>query len=193
MEQQVLLRNSVLVVLFLALPWYRVQEQPQATVHTTIGECQAVNGILYLHQQPFTGTLYQLYPGTGDTALLQSYAAGKEHGLWKRFYPDGRLQSSRTFDHGHKTGIYTTWWKSGLLQQQYHFEEDEYEGACYEWNEQGVLIKEMHYHQGHEEGSQQLFYNNGKIRANYTIINGRRYGLLGTKNCINVSEKVPKP
>ena len=48
----------------------------------------------------------------------------------------------------------------------------------------------MNYVKGHEEGSQKMYYDNGKIRSNYTIIAGRRYGLLGTKNCVNVADSV---
>ena len=34
------------------------------------------------------------------------------------------------------------------------------------------------------------FYNNGKVRSNYLVINGKRYGLLGTKNCVNVKDSI---
>jgi antitoxin component YwqK of YwqJK toxin-antitoxin module len=50
----------------------------------------------------------------------------------------------------------------------------------------------MNYVMGHESGAQQQFYTDGKIKANYTIIDGRRYGLLGTKNCVNVSDSIFK-
>lgn len=53
-------------------------------------------------------------------------------------------------------------------------------------------MKEMNYKKGFEEGSQKMFYDNGKVKVNYIMINGRRYGLLGTKNCVNVSDSVFK-
>lgn len=67
---------------------------------------------------------------------------------------------------------------------------DEYTGDFKEWIASGLLIKHFHYKNGQEDGSQQLFYENGKIKANYVIINGKRYGLLGTKNCKNVSDSI---
>ena len=79
-----------------------------------------------------------------------------------------------------------------LLLMQYQFESDEYQGTCKEWNEKGLLVKQMNYHQGHELGSQKWWYDNGKIKANYIIQNGRRFGLLGTKNCINVTDSIFK-
>jgi antitoxin component YwqK of YwqJK toxin-antitoxin module len=50
----------------------------------------------------------------------------------------------------------------------------------------------MNYKKGHEDGQQQWWYDNGKIKANYIIKNGRRYGLRGTKKCINVSDSIFK-
>jgi hypothetical protein len=37
---------------------------------------------------------------------------------------------------------------------------------------------------------QTWWYDNGKVKSNYRIIEGRRFGLLGTKNCINVSDSI---
>jgi len=57
-------------------------------------------------------------------------------------------------------------------------------------NPEGKLISYHNFKNGYEEGSQKVWYDNGKIKSNYTIKNGRRYGLLGTKNCINVKDSV---
>ena len=39
------------------------------------------------------------------------------------------------------------------------------------------------------EGLQQLYFASVKIKANYVIKNGRRYGLLGAKGCMGENEK----
>lgn len=108
----------------------------------------------------------------------------------KQIYPSGKIRELRYFENGKKVGDYKTWWENGKLQSHYVFKDDEYEGTCREWNENGILIREMNYHKGHETGSQKQWYDDGKVRSNYVIINGRRYGLLGTKNCINVSDSL---
>lgn len=84
------------------------------------------------------------------------------------------------------------WWENGNKKISYLFDNDEYNGICREWNAEGKLIREMSYKKGYEDGPQKMFYDNGKIRSNYVIIKGRRYGLLGTKNCINISDNVFK-
>ena len=194
MERLVRFRNSFYCFIFFiaigcAAPVKK--ESVQAIVlNSNDPALSAVNGIVLFNNQIFTGTLYTLYPDSKDTADIRSYFQGKENGTWKKFYPGGKIKEIRSFDNGKKTGDYTTWWENGNKQQHYFFKDDEYEGLCSEWNINEVLIKEMNYKKGHEEGPQKSYYDNGKIRSNYTIINGRRYGLLGTKNCVNVSDSI---
>jgi antitoxin component YwqK of YwqJK toxin-antitoxin module len=147
-------------------------------------------GLLIINNKPFSGRLFSFFDASKDTAELISYVNGKENGEWKKFYPSGNIKEKRFFEHGQKTGEYMAWWENGNEQLHYFFEADEYEGTCKEWNVEGKLVKVMNYKRGHEEGHQQWWYDNGKVKANYIIKEGRRYGLLGTKNCINVSDSV---
>ena len=144
---------------------------------------------LFYNREPFTGSVYTLF-SSGDTAEISGFVEGKEHGTRIKYYDNGKVREKRGFFHGRKTGLYQAWWENGKNMLLYHFENDEYEGLCREWNRQGKLIRNMHYKKGHEEGAQTMFYDNGKVRANYIVLNGRRYGLLGTKNCVNVADSV---
>lgn len=148
------------------------------------------NGLLLKDGHPFTGIVYTLQPGGRDTAEIISFNQGREDGLWKRYYPGGRLMEKRSFSNGKKVGSYYAWWPDGVMKLAYHFYNGEYNGTCREWNQQGALVKEMNYRNGYEDGRQMEFYDDGRIRANYIIKDGRRYGLLGTKNCVNVSDSV---
>jgi antitoxin component YwqK of YwqJK toxin-antitoxin module len=150
------------------------------------------NGFMYYENIPFSGIAYTLFPNQKDTLEIMSYVEGKEHGIWKKFYANHQLREKREFNQGKKVGSLLRWWENGKMQMHYVFENDEYQGTCKEWNETGMLVKEMHYQKGHEEGSQKWWYDNGKIKSNYIIRNGRRFGLLGTKNCINVKDSLFK-
>ncbi len=149
------------------------------------------NGILYRNNAPFSGKLYQLNTQE-DTLMIAGYFNGKEHGVWKRFFDNGQLEELRYFDHGVKTKTLTRWWQNGQKQLQCAFRSGEYDGTLVEWNEKGRLTKEMNYKDGYEDGSQKMYYDNGKIRSNYVVIDGKRIGLLGTKNCVNVSDSIFK-
>lgn len=195
MEQQAQLRNNYFAIFLICLagcdaPVKSVLEQKLLLINSSAGNFRNVNGILFLNNDLFSGTVFTLYPESKDTTSIAGYLNGKEHGVWKFYYKKALLKEKRIFINGKKAGEYTTWWENGNKQQQFIFKDDEYEGPCSEWNSNGILIRAMNYKKGHEEGQQQLFYDNGKIRSNYFIINGRRYGLLGTKNCVNVSDSI---
>ena len=139
----------------------------------------------------FTGYRYFLY-SNGDTALLQSYFNGVEEGMQQKWYPNKQLAEKRFYINGKKEGIQQGWWPDG--KQKYYFEvyDNDYNGVFKEWYPSGILGKEFHYVKGQEEGSERLWWDNGTVRANYVIRNGKKYGLLGLKTCINPSDSFKK-
>jgi len=202
MAHRVQLRSKLMTGLLVALVGCTVPETPvQQTSTLPLPEkllnkdetqLKVVNGLQMENNIPFSGSLFTIFPGTSDTMELTGYLEGKEHGAWKKFYPSKKIKEIRYFENGRKTGKYIAWWENGQKQLDYTFVADEYEGSCKEWNDEGGLTKDMNYKKGHEEGRQQCWYDNGKIKANYIIKDGRRYGLLGTKNCVNVSDSIFK-
>lgn len=198
MAHRVLLRNKILLILFIGF-FGCDTNAPKTPAPVSAGllnkteqQITMNNGQLFIANKPFTGSLFTLHPNSKDTAVIENYVNGKEDGEWKKFYASNKVKEKRFFTNGQKTGEYIAWWENGNKQLHYFFLADEYEGTCKEWNEAGMLNKIMNYKKGHEEGQQQWWYDNGKIKANYIIKDGRRYGLLGTKNCINVSDSIFK-
>lgn len=184
---------SRIIIAFLALTFWRCQHQEDTNLpvlNLQHVEAKTKQGVFYVNDTVFSGRIYGLFPGTADTSFVKSYLMGKEHGEWKQYFPAGQLREVRYFKQGKKEGEYQAWWPNGEQRLLYHFADGEYEGNCQEWNVEGVLIKDMNYRQGYEEGSQKLWYNNGKIKSNYVMKGGRRYGLLGTKNCTNVTDSI---
>ncbi len=195
MENQVLYRNSIGFSLILIVMGCFADPTANLTVPTKNIEnvkLYMVNNLVYSEKNPISAKLYRLEQNSLDTLEITSYLNGEAHGEWKKFYPSNKINEVRYFKNGQKTGLYQAWWANGNKQLAYQFIADEYDGLCKEWNEQGQLTRIMNYKKGHEEGEQKWWYDSGKIKANYVIKNGRRYGLLGTKNCINVSDSVFK-
>lgn len=108
----------------------------------------------------------------------------------KKYYTNHQLMEYREFRNEMKNGKQIAYWENGKKRFEYMAKNDACEGELREWDYNGNLFHLAHYKNGHEEGVQKLWYENGKIRANYVILNGRRFGLLGTKNCKNVSDSI---
>lgn len=147
-------------------------------------------GLKFYKGMPFTGMVYKQDSLSGDTLFIENYQSGYKHGIFKRFYPNHLLLEKREFQMGKKEGQHLRYWDNGNLAFEYHLEDGVYHGNNRAWNREGQIVKSLHYTRGQQKGHQQLWDDKGVIRTNYVIKNNRRYGLLGTKNCINVSDSI---
>ena len=148
------------------------------------------NDILLLNGNLYSGFLYALDEQHQDTLLLQSYVNGLLQGICKKWYRNKQLMEFREYNNGKKHGKQIAYWENGNKRFEFVAINDAYEGELKEWSITGQLLHLANYTNGQENGLQKLWYDNGKIRANYIIIKGKRYGLLGTKNCKNVSDSI---
>jgi antitoxin component YwqK of YwqJK toxin-antitoxin module len=110
--------------------------------------------------------------------------------VYRKYFPNKQLMEYREFRNEMKNGKQIAYWDNGKKRFEFNAVNDAYEGELKEWDYDGNLFHLAHYKNGVEEGEQKMWYQNGKIRANYVIIKGRRFGLLGTKNCKNVSDSI---
>ena len=94
------------------------------------------------------------------------------------------------YSRGKKNGKQISYWENGNKRFEFDAKNDSYEGVLQEWDVYGKLYHLGNFVNGQEEGTQKLWYPNGKIKANYVVRDGKRYGLLGTKNCMNVSDSI---
>ena len=146
---------------------------------------------VYYQDKYFTGYQFSIYPN-GDTEFIKGYFNGVEEGLQKKWYPNKQLSEERFYINGKKEGIHKGWWPDGKQKFIFEADDDEYNGEFREWYSSGLLGKQFHYVHGQEEGSQRLWWDNGTVRANYVIRNGKKYGLIGLKTCVNPYDSVIK-
>lgn len=139
----------------------------------------------------YTGYQFALYEN-GDTLLLKSFFNGVEEGFQRKWYPGKKLEEERFYINGKKEGIHQGWWSNGQKRFYFSAYNNEYNGEFKEWMPNSLLVKFFHYKNGYEEGSQRLWWADGTVRANYVIKNGRKYGLLGWKTCINPYDTISK-
>ena len=145
------------------------------------------NGILFYNDMPFTGDLVTYY---GNNILKSDieYADGRKHGLEKHWYESSTRAIARYYKKGLKSGLHQGWWENGKLKFEYYFNNNgEYNGSVKEWDESGLLIMYFNYKDGKEIGNQRLWKSDGSLKANYEVIEGERYGLIGLKKCYAVT------
>ncbi|HYG03830.1 MAG TPA: hypothetical protein VD927_15385 [Chryseosolibacter sp.] len=152
-------------------------------------EIYTKGGITTIAGKPANGIVFTLYE-SGDTSAIASYRNGKLHGWSRDFYPGKKLKSMRYYTDGWKQRVHKGWFEDGRQHFVYVFKDDMFHGNQREWLSNGMMYSDLNYENGQESGAQRVWYPNGKIKTNYIIQNNRRYGLLGTKNCINATDSV---
>jgi len=166
-----------------------IQEIPKNYVLKSAEKITVKNDVVFLNEKKYEGFLYELSPSK-DTILIEGYLNGLLSGVCKKWFPNGQLMEERHYLNGQKNGKQVSFWQNGNKRFEFIAKNDAYEGELKEYGENGHLFHLAKYVNGQEEGTQKMWYDNGKIRANYVIKKGKRYGLLGTKNCKNVSDSI---
>jgi len=146
-------------------------------------------GVTFSGKTPLHGIVVSITE-RGDTAFVHPYVYGKAEGLWIDRYENGVVKRKVYFNQGKKVGKSTAFWQDGMVKYKYNYLDDEFHGLQEEFNREGRLVRIMNYEKGHESGEQKVWYDNGKIKSNYVVKDGRRFGLLGTKNCVNVADSI---
>jgi len=145
------------------------------------------NGVLFYYEMPFTGVLETHNDNVVLIATI-TYVAGKKHGRETQWYGNGDLLLERFYANGFKTGIHKSWWPSGDLKFEYHFNnKGEFDGVVKEWYKSGQLFRDFNYNSGKEVGHQRMWKTDGTLKANYKVVDGERYGVIGLKKCYTVT------
>jgi len=158
------------------------------TVFQTDVGLKLINGELFYKGELFSGRLVDFYKN--DSLRYQAfYIDGRKEGIEQYFYKNGQVNTCRMYKKGVKIGVHDGWWQDGSRKFQYHFnEKGQYHGSVKEWFKNGQLFKIFNYLNGKEKGKQRMYEVNGDIRANYEVINGERFGLIGLKKCYTLKK-----
>ncbi len=144
-------------------------------------------GLLFLGIVPFTGTTVS-YDSEGRLQRRETYLSGGRHGLFERFDAKGRLLDQRHYRNNRKDGVHQAWYANGQRRFEATFQHGVYEGVYREWFANGERAAEFRYEKGEEMGLQRTWDADGGLRGNYVVRDGRRYGLIGAKPCVAVSD-----
>jgi antitoxin component YwqK of YwqJK toxin-antitoxin module len=156
---------------------------PGPTADAADPDVARVRGVLTVHDMPFTGVLVS-HDAADHVREAVPYRNGLRDGTARAWYVDGRPAYRRHYRHGREAGHHVGWWENGQRRFDYHFDGGVLQGEAREWLEDGTPYRDFHYVDGHESGSQRLWNPDGTLRANYVVKDGRRYGLMGSKGCV---------
>jgi hypothetical protein len=146
---------------------------------------------LFYNRTYFSGNLFQLFP-SADTAFVISFLNGLQEGTTRKWYLNQQIAEERIYVSGKKEGTHKAWWEDGKPKFIFEVIDDAYSGELQEWYSSGQLAKLFHYKNGQEEGPQKMWWADGRLRANYVVRNGKKYGTIGVKLCLNPNDSIFK-
>ena len=101
------------------------------------------DGIYYkkFSDVPFSGKVTSTGGKVTGKYKKGSIKNGKEEGVWRRYWANGRLQYKHNWKNGKKEGKSIEYWKNGQLMTKGSYKNDEQDGAWVFYNEDGALNK----------------------------------------------------
>lgn len=178
--------KNTIVVLFVIFISCQKKINYQDKVFNSV-DFKLINGELFLKGNLYSGKLIK-HDTLHQFKTISNYYQGKKEGAELRYLKDTLKIEERFYTKGKKRGIHKGWWNNKKLRFVYHFNtKGEYHGEVNEWYKNGQQMKAFNFQNGKEVGTQQLWRDDGKIRANFVAKNGDRFGLIGLKKCYTVN------
>ena len=141
------------------------------------------NGIIFHRGKKFTGWLYDKYHNETQKSSI-SYKNGVRHGIAKVWFANFQLKSIKYYRHGKPVGTHKGYWDTGEKRFLYRYKHGTQHGTQIEWHENGNISQRNRINNGQFDGIQQGWREDGDLKFNFTYIDGKRYGFLGTTLCV---------
>jgi antitoxin component YwqK of YwqJK toxin-antitoxin module len=108
-----------------------------------------------------------------------AYIDNKRNGVWKKYYPSGKLRSEITYKNNHPRGIYTTYFSEGGKEEHGDWQGNRNVGEYKRFHENGTIAQDFSFNEfGKREGIQHYYFPNGKVQMTAEIDNGTAHGMV---------------
>jgi len=178
--------SNKLIILFFLISSCSENKDSSYIINKDFSLLSKKGAYLYLDNNKFSGILID---SLENIKILEvQYLNGRKNGYEKIRYNNGKISEKRFYKNGSKEGNHKLFWENGNKKMIANFLDGKYEGKLIQWHKNGEKFKEFYYENGNEIGNQKIWDSNGNIKANYDVVNNRRYGLTGQKNCVSSNE-----
>lgn len=112
-----------------------------------------------------------------------NYSDNRKHGLWKRYWPSGKLRSEIHYRDGRPEGEYKTYYASGRLEEHSTWFSNHNTGDFKRYHTNGNLHQAFVFAEnGKRNGIQRYYHENGRLAMEVNIVNGKESGTMKRYN-----------
>ncbi|ARK13674.2 hypothetical protein A6C57_14295 [Fibrella sp. ES10-3-2-2] len=178
--------STVLVAVWACSSPRSDRQPPNLTVANTDTLLRKMDDGWRYNGQPFSGYMVEKEIN-GRIVYKLPIIDGYENGLAIGWYTTGEKLLERLFIEGKKEDTFRQWWPNGKLRYVFRFHDDQYHGSQFVYFPSGRKREESTYQNGEKEGLQRAWNETGQLVSNYTVRNGRTYGIVSVESCMPVS------
>src|SRR5690606_5390743 len=93
-----------------------------------------------------------------------SYENSRKQGLWKNFFPSGKVKSEIAYVNSRPNGTYRTYFENGQIEEEGNWQNNRNTGGFKRFHENGQTAQEFVFNDsGERDGKQVYFYENGQV------------------------------
>jgi antitoxin component YwqK of YwqJK toxin-antitoxin module len=112
-----------------------------------------------------------------------NYVDNRKDGLWKKYWPSGKLRSEVNYESGKPMGEYKLYYDNGKLEEHSNWTNSKNTGEFKRYYSNGNPQQHFVFAEnGKRNGVQRYYHENGKLAMEVNIANGNESGLLKRYN-----------
>jgi antitoxin component YwqK of YwqJK toxin-antitoxin module len=106
------------------------------------------------------------------------YQDNRKQGLWKRYWPSGKLHTEINYKEGKPQGEYKLYYENGKLEEHGQWTNNKNVGDFRRYHSNGNPQQQFYFDdKGKRNGMQKYYHDNGKIALEVNIVNGSESGV----------------
>lgn len=118
------------------------------------------------------------YPGSGRVEE-GNYADGRKVGVWKKFWPSGKIRSEIKYHLGRPAGAYTLYYENGKTEETGTWNHGRYTGEFKRYYPSGKIQQLLNYNNdGLLDGTQRHYHEDGSTAQTCTMNAGKETGQI---------------
>ena len=103
-----------------------------------------------------------------------NYESSRKQGLWKNFFPNGKMKSEIAYVNSRPSGSYKTYFENGQVEEEGSWENNRNTGGFKRYHENGQTAQQFVFNEsGKRDGKQVYYYENGQVMIEADIAAGK--------------------
>ena len=108
-----------------------------------------------------------------------NYQQNKRNGVWKKYFPSGKIKSKINYKRNIPNGAYTLFYENGNVEEEGTWKNNRNVNGFKRFHKNGKVAQEFQFSSsGKRNGEQKYYHENGQIEIMVNIVDGKENGQM---------------